>query len=558
MIDSKNRIVIISALFVFIFTTAVYVIWTPYVYSGDDLQQTIVIQQLITGIPYYHPTGGRLYEPGLTESANPAMQRLPINPRYLLEIPTSALVAKIWDIAGWQGGVITPVITYRSIVGGLGVLCLFLALYTLRGNVVIALIGSLGLALTSSYWTYSTHVDQSINMVALICLAFYVLVRQSKSGMKIGGKIGLAAILVFASFYNFTAVLTTLAFGLAVAFTRPNDTLIGRIKQFISFFVIYGVIAAAIILMAVAILVSPAAITNADYWRSVLFAGKPEYGIELFRDTFRAVLGFAKSQVIYPGVPGSLQAYWDSVDNGARLLVGVFYGIVLMAMAIPVAVLALGRRHLPSAERWLWVLLPSWFVLHAVFNWFWDPGFIKYWLIPLVVAWIVIALSLDHAHKTMPRAYRFALAGTVAFIVFTVAMNFTTQFLPESRRADNEWLTIAESLSETQPNALFISTGHPLDFYIAYFSHRDIISTGLINYDTGDNLETLQSILTEQVSRHLADGGEVYLYSDKPDALEGVTLAMDSSDVELELAWEYPNLTIYKAIFNRESLLYTS
>lgn len=550
MSDSKNPIVLICALFVLILTVAVYVIWAPSVYSGDDLQQTIVIQQLITGIPYYHPTGGRLYEPGLTGKADPVVQRIPINPRYLLEIPTSALVAKIWDLAGWQGGVITPVITYRAIVGGLGVLFFFLALYTLRGNIIVAFTASLGLALTSSYWTYSTHVDQSINMVALICLAFYLLVRQSKSGMKLGGKIGLATILVFASFYNFTAVLTTLAFGLAVAFIRPQETPIGRIKQFISFFVIYGVIAAAVILIAVAVLVSPSAITSIDYWRSVLFAGKPEYGIELFRDTFRAVLGFAKSQVIYPGVPGSLQAYWDSVDNRARLGVGIFYAFVLLVMGIPVIGFVIRRRHLPVGERWLWVLLPSWFIVHSLFNWFWDPGFIKYWLIPLVVAWVVIALFLDHVHKTMPRLYRYALAGAAALIIFTFAVNFTTQFLPESRKADNEWLAIAESLSETEPNALFVSTGHPLDFYIAYFSHRDIVSTGLINYDSGDNAEKLQSVLTEQIKRHRDDGGEVYFYTDKPDGLKEITLAMDLTDIQLEPVWEFPDLTIYKAVFS--------
>jgi len=549
MSDSKNRLVLILALLIFILTTAVYLIWSPSVYSGDDLQQAIVIQQLITGIPYYHPTGGRLYEPGLTETPNPAVQRIPINPRYLLELPTSALVAKLWDLAGWQGNVITPVITYRAVVGGLGVLFLFLALYILRGNAPIAFVASIGLALTSSYWTYSTHVDQSINMVALICLAFYVLVRQSKTGMTLGGKIGLATVLVFASFYNFTAMLTTIAFGLAVAFIRPNATLIDRLKQFVSFFVIYGVIAAAIILAAVAIAVSPAAITSADYWRSVLFAGKPEYGISIFSDTFRAILGFAKSQVIYPGVPGSLQAYWDSVDNSVRMLVGIFYGIVLLVMAVPVVALVLRRRYLPAGERWLWVLLPSWFILHSVFNWFWDPGFIKYWLIPLVVAWIVIALFLDHVRQTMPRAYRVAFAGAATLIVFSFAVNFTTQFLPESRRADNEWLSIAETLRETEPNALFISTGHPLDFYIAYFSHRDILSTGLINYDTGDNAEALQSVVTEQIKRHRSDGGEIYLYSDKPDGLEAVTLIMDSSNIRLDPVWEFPNLTIYRAVF---------
>jgi hypothetical protein len=550
MINLKNRIVIIYALLAFLLPTAVYMIWRPYVYSGDDLQQTIVIQQLVSGLPYYHPTGGRLYEPGLTEQIDPVVQQIPINPRYLLEIPTSALVAKIWDMAGWQGNVITPVVTYRALIGGLGVLFLFLALYTLVDDALIALVASLGLALTSSYWTYSTHVDQSINMVAFVCLAFYVLARQSKSGMTTAGKTTLAAILVLASFYNFTAVLTTLAFGLAVAFLRPNETAAGRFKQFVSFFVIYGIIAAVIILTAVAIVVSPSAIFSADYWRGVLFAGKPEYGIELFRDTFRAVLGFAKSQVIYPGVPGSLQAYWDSVDNSARLWVGIFYGLILLLMAVPVVGLVLRRRYLSSDKRWLWVLLPSWFIIHSVFNWFWDPGFIKYWLIPLVVAWVVIALFLDHLRKAIPRLYRAALAATSAFIIFTFAINITTQFLPESRIADNEWLAIAESLDETQPNALFISTGHPLDFYIAYFSHRNIISTGLINYDTGDNSAALQTILEEQISRHRADGGEIYAYSDKPDGLETITLAMDLPDVELEPAWEFPNLTIYRVIFS--------
>lgn len=537
MPPSQNRQITLLAILAFVIPLALYLIWRPYVYSGDDLQQTMVIQEHVSGQVYYHPAGGRLYEPGLTERVHEA-RSMPVNPRYLLEVPTSIVVARIADGLGWQGSVITPVLIFRAVVGSLGVLFLFLALYELRCSGTAALLGSLGLGLTATYWTYSSHVDQSINMVALVALAFYLLVRLSRRGVTTRGMIVLAFVLVLASFYNFTAVLTVFAFGLAVAFMQPQLTPAQRARRLVVFLAVYGVTALVMIVLAVALFVSPSSVTDINYWREVLFAGKPEYNIQILQDTLRAILGLAKSQVVYPGVPGSLQEYWDSVSTSARLALLAYYGVILAVMAVPLVYFLVRWR---KQERWLLILLPVWLALHAVFNWFWDPGFIKYWLLPLMVIWIAFALFLHDVRPT--HWYRPALALTTALLVFTFVMNLTTQFLPGSREENVPWISMAETLGEeSQPNDLFISVGgHPLDFHIAYFSRRNIVSTGLVAYAGEDDI----GVVEEQISRHRADSGSVYLYS----AEGGVNVLAEAVGVEpdqIETAWTFPNLTIYR------------
>lgn len=194
-----------------ILVLAAFLLGISYNYSGDDLQYAIVIESALSDDIFYHPAGGRAYEPQVDQTARPG--GVPINLRYLFEWPTSIVTAKLWQVLGWNEGVILPIQVLRAIVGTLGILFFFLAVNQLCHHPLIAVLSSIGLAITISYWTYSTHLDQSINMMALISASFYVLVRQHKTGFTERGKFLIAALLALATLYNFTAILTAFVFG---------------------------------------------------------------------------------------------------------------------------------------------------------------------------------------------------------------------------------------------------------------------------------------------------------------------------------------------------------
>ena len=543
----QSRSGLIFAVLALLLPLAVYLLWTPLDYSGDDLQQSVVIHKSTYGGEFYHPAGGLLYEPGLLQ-APPELAPLPIQPRYLFEYPTSILVAQLWKAAGWEGTVITPVQTFRAGVGALGILFMFLALRNLLNAPLIALIGSFGLAFTAAYWTYSTHVDQSINMMLFISLAFYLLVRQRTHPPSLRSKFLIVLVMAGASFYNFTAVFTTMAIGLGLAFMPPGLTLLQRVREFIVYCVLYGIIIVIIMAISISLLASPAALADPQFWQGVLFAGKPEYGIAIVNDTIRAILGLAKSQVSFPGVQGSLQDYWDSTGQREKILIGAYFGVVLLLLASPFVLLVIRRRHLPANHGWLWITLGAMLLLHSAFNWFWDPGFIKYWLIPLFCIWIVIAFALNHAKQTLPRLYRPALAVSVIVLAATFAVNFVTEFYPDSQPSLNPWAGIANTLKESPENALFISDAHPLDFYIVYFTRRNILSRSLIEYDQGGIEADVVELINQHIDEHRAHNGDVYLYSGSN--IETLATQLGFSMEQLEPAWEFPQVAFYKVNFD--------
>jgi hypothetical protein len=185
-------------------------------------------------------------------------------------------------------------------------------------------------------------------------------------------------------------------------------------------------------------------------------------------------------------------------------------------------------------------------LLHSIFNWFWDPGFIKYWLIPLYVLWFVIGLFLAHLQATSTRFYRPALIATAALIAVTVLLNFTTEFYPDSRPENNPWRMIAATLSEqSQPADLFISDAHPLDFYIAYFSKRNALSADLIGYASAASTdESVAALVNEHIRWQRQNGGSIYLYS--ANDVEALAQRFGLDAATLEAAWVFPALTIYR------------
>jgi hypothetical protein len=524
-----------------------YSIWLPHTYSSDDLQYAMAIAVASTGEIYYHPAGGQPYTPASATPPAAGRPRVPLNPRYVLEMPTSVAVVGVWRLLGWAGTNILPILTFRIMVGALGLFCFYWAIFTVFAHIRLAVLASAGLGTSVAYWTYSTHLDQSMTMVALLCLAFWFLARQLRATSPAHSRL-LLIVLALATLYNFTAILTVPVFAAILAALSPDARLAGWLRRWVGFVGGYSAMVIGAVVLAITIGAPPASLISPAFWRAVTFAGHPEYQVSIVRDGARAALALAKAQVIHPQAAGALQDYWNTTSFGSRLALVSFYGLTLLLMAIPVLYLVSRWRRLQ--RRRLFLLLLGWMLVYSAFNWWWDPGYIKYWLVPLVAWWAIVALALHTLRHEHPRRFQPALLLTATLIALMFLGNLTTQFLPQRDERANPWPAVAQTLGQSRPDALFISAdAHPLDFYIAYFARRDIVSVPLIRYGTGGDEDSVKQVVADHIRQHRTVGGPIYVYSSGtlPPNRDDEALGLSAQD-QLRPAWVFPGLTIYEVV----------
>lgn len=532
-----------TAVLVFLTALALYTVWLPRDYSADDLQYAIVVEQATTGTTFYHPSGSVPFDPerAQTDAASSA-NRLSANPRYVLEWPTSYLAVTASRALGWRGTAIDPILATRIVAGALGLALFYLALRASGGGSGTTLAATAGLGTSAVYWTYSTHVDQSISMVVALCLALVLLALRRDARQFGRGDVPIALALALATLYNLTAGIAAIGVVLAFAIRRSLDAAL-RLAA------VYGIAVSVGITVALAALLPFESLLSVEFWRRAAFLGHPEHGISIARDAARAALGLAKSQVVFPGSPGSLQQLWDSSDSVRRALIVAFFGGVLALMSVPFLSVALARRK--PALSLVTVTLIAWLCLYASFGLFWDPGYVKYWLVPLLCWWGLVPIIHAEA-AALARGWRLAVvAAAVVTATASVAINLTTQFIPANGEAANRWLAHSRLLSASEPGSLFVSPGHPLDFYLIYFARRDVVSTGLVRYGSGGDETAVSRVVGSRVASHRRVGGPVYVYSGARGQLHGAEVASLLRLVgatSSRVAWTSEEVVVYEAL----------
>jgi hypothetical protein len=288
-------------------------------------------------------------------------------------------------------------------------------------------------------------------------------------------------------------------------------------------------------------------IFKVGFWRSALFVGRPEYGFRPFHDGFDAGASFLRALVSYPPVRGltTLRDYFTVSATGPRLAALLYYAVVGLLALAPFALL-LRNRPWDDRLRRLVGFAAGWFATSLVFAWWWDPSYVKYFLLPVLSWCYLLALALTQSLRVGTRSGRTVLASTFVAIVALFAVNLSTIFLPQRTEAANEWLGAAQELKHSQPSSLFVSAGrHPLDFYVAYFAGRDVISSGLVRYASGSDADVARA-LRERVRQHTRVGGPIYVYGlGTVTPAERRALLRLLPGTGLRPAWRFPPLTVY-------------
>jgi hypothetical protein len=534
-VRARQRVVV-GAL-VFVLSCVLYASFLPRLYTADDLQYAATIRTAVTGRPVYHPVGGAPF-PAPVQRPD-----VPVNPRYALDWPTSVAAVRISRDLGW-GSEIDAILVIRFILGAAGVTFFFMTVLLIGGRLAVAAFAAAVLATTSVYWTYSTHLDESIGMMAFTCVALYFLVRRIVVGRSRYDLL-VPLLLGAASLYNLTAAVTAVPFGLAWTLEGGTRSSRVRFRSLGEFALAFVGVAAIGVIGALLATGSGSDIFRLGFWKSSLFVGRPEYGFRPFHDAFDVGASFLRGLVAYPPVRGltTLREYFNESSTWRRLAALVYYAAVgLVALAPPA--LLLRRRPWPDPMRRLVAFGAAWLVSSLLFAWWWDPSYVKYLLLPVVGWCFLAALALT---LWLPDAARVGIALTAAAIVTVFVLNLATIFWPQRREGANEWLAAANELRGSSPSALFVSAGrHPLDSYVPYFADRDLVSAGLIRYASGNEAEVAR-VVEQHVRQHVCAGGPIYVYG-----LGSVTSAERRSllrllpGTSLRPAWTFPGLTIYR------------
>jgi hypothetical protein len=219
---------------------------------------------------------------------------------------------------------------------------------------------------------------------------------------------------------------------------------------------------------------------------------------------------------------------------------------VVGLLALAPFVLLLRARPLDDRLRRLVRFGMAWFAGSTIFAWWWDPTYVKYFLLPVLSWCFLLALALTQWSRVRGRSGRAVLAVASVAVVAVFVLNLSTIFLPQRREGANEWLAAAQELRRSRPSALFVSAGrHPLDFYVAYFAGRDVISSGLVRYASGNDADVAR-VVRERVRQHAGVGGPTYVYGlGTVDPAERRALLRLLPGTGLSPAWRFPHLTIY-------------
>jgi MFS family permease len=523
---------------VFVLASALYASLLPRLYTSDDLQYAATIRTAVTGQPVYHPVGGPPF-PAPTQRPD-----VPVNPRYALDWPTSVGMVRVARALG-RHDEIDAILVGRVLMGAIGVTFFFMTVLLIAGRRLVAALAAVALATSSVYWTYSTHLDESIGMMAFTCAALYFLVRRILSGPSRYDLV-VPLLLGVASLYNLTTIVTAVPAALVWPMGMGAESVRGRLRSLAGFALTYAGAAVLGVVGALLATGSGSNILKTAFWRSSLFVGRPEYAFRPFHDGFDAGASFLRGLVAYPPVRGltTLRDYFTISSTGPRLAALLYYAVVGL-LALAPFVLLLRTRPWNDRLRRLIGFAVAWFATSLVFAWWWDPSYVKYFLLPVLSWCLLLALALTQL-RVQSRSGGAVLALTSVVVLALFALNLSTTFLPQRTEGANQWLTAARKLKHSKPGSLFVSAGrHPLDFYVAYFAGRDVISSGLIRYASGSDADVAQ-VVKERVRQHARLGGPIYVYGlDTVTPSERRLLLHLLPGTGLRPVWRLPALTVY-------------
>jgi hypothetical protein len=520
----------------------IYSTTLSYWHTGDDIQLAIVVESSVTGEPVLHPATTEMI-------INPLIPPKRVIPqmRYFLELPTLAHIYNASKMMNWSDNSIRPVQLTHAVFGTVGVVFFFLALVLFVPR-LWSFILSLGLAFSSAWWFYSTHLDYTIISHALSCILLYLmasLIYSNAEGNFQWQVLALGIINALVILYLVTGLMLILVV-LAAFFLYY-----GRKKAALAISLYLSSMLLTIVVILVIVWVTDAGLSNSsiNISNNLSYAGAFAHNFAL-SDVPKTLYGAAKALLTFPTLghqaPRELLAAASLIGRASFF---AWYAIVMTLVGLPFVILLklypdLGKHKSIAAGFVLW------FLIQLSFGAYWEPSYPKWFTGALVPWWGLIGLLLAVKATRQTVLNKVLSIAVYALVVATFSVNYFAEFLPNSRPSNNPWIPIANHLGEvTEPGDLFISPGyHLLDFYLPYFSRRQTLSFDLILLARGK--AAVEKEIFEAVRTVTERDGRVFVYNFSDQNMAELRVILGSQMISYERV-EFedvtaPDFTVYE------------
>ncbi len=473
-------------------------------------------------------------------------------PRRLLYRPLGYLLCELLRLGGYSGSVIVPLQILSATFGALNVSVLFLILRRLTGREGIGLLLSGGYAFSYGHWVHSEDVQYITLAAFFILLSFLLLISVSSLGGKrtSGYLLLLALSSALAIFFwqtniFFVPVVTLgLLQGRSVERSRWSDAF--RYLLFLS--VILGGV-----YLGVGYLVGGCRSWR-DFiaWLTTYPRALPIWGaFDLSRMRSMVVSFVATFIPLNKGL--GLRRLLQGEPSFEKLIPQMSLGVLLLSFLLWGIWAINNRRKLWALYSDLLSLCIIWFTLYALFNTWWDPYEVKWWIIPTVPVWIVLALILTeftaHSNKWMGRI---AIIFALMTIVLMALSNFTANVLPY-HSVPNEGLEKAGLFGAyMQPEDLLVSADWGWAGYVPYLAGRSILDLIDVSATGREPLRALDVAIVERRQQ----GGRVFLvdvysYSEGRWSWLAYNTGLKLEDFDRykrRVAWEYQSEIVWEIL----------
>ncbi|HEX2171254.1 MAG TPA: hypothetical protein VHL09_02265 [Dehalococcoidia bacterium] len=413
-----------------------------------------------------------------------------------------------WRFFGFEQGSLAPLQILNVLGGATGVTAVFLAARLAFGtrplSLMPCLLSALVVGTTQAYWLHSTDAEDMILAVAMVAIAFCLLLIIRRQAfpcrsrlITLGGLLGLSALL-----HGTQVLFWPVALG-GLYWPRRDWRSVAWAGG------------TAVAISALVFLV--VGLASRGFRSSGDFAGwltsAPRVGVWGRPEPQNLTTGLrtAVEAVVNGGDELQLRRLTEEAFDSSTLLALVgTCGVVTVAVATAVILLRYRHRLL---DRWLVGVCLAWLALFVLFALFWAPEDVQFWITPIIPA----TLLATTAYLTLQSAVRTPqdlLAGLTLFgLTALITINAVTSLVPRSEISLNLDYQRAVCLGQRLGrDDLVISAGWDwVGTYVPYFTPLDYLSVTDVHVGPGRRDPAVtRALIAERIAAARSRGGQVW------------------------------------------------
>lgn len=413
---------------------------------------------------------------------------------------------------GFDGGALEVLQVQNALTGAIGIGLLWWWLRSLGWPVLACACACGVLGFSYGYWFYSSETEVYVLSAALLmwCLvaAYRAAIEPTVGRFALLGVANGAAVLAHDTNALFALVVAVVL--LVSARGAPAAALVRR-----------GAAYAAVAVVLVVPAYAAAAIVNGyDSPRQAYdwitgYTHSSEWGETRGSQVPKAVAGVARTivggQFVFSndGLSDRLERLGGRNPREERFLMRDFppaLGIALLVLAaavaacfaVAVARLVRVRRELDEGSRLLAAICVAWALVYGLFNVWWDPLNVEFWIVVWIPLAVLLALPLAAEPGREPRRSRVLVAALVAGLF---VVNLVGSVIPQASRDDDYWWArIGWYDRHATADDLIVANNYHQAGYLAYFADLPVLDAAGIHSASGGDPATVTATVRDSIA----------------------------------------------------------